>query len=94
MPYLRGHRLAGLFEDVSHRPTARAITPRPRQIFQSKPISQQSAPMAPVALTGSGLPLRAVASAATAVISFRYGPSKPVSRAISNSRGVRGSIGL
>ena len=34
------------------RPTARAITPRPRQTCHGKPSSQQIAPMAPVALIG------------------------------------------
>ena len=45
------------------RPTARAITPRPRQIRQSKPISQQIAPMAPVALIGRSPPYVRLASA-------------------------------
>ena len=44
-------------------PMARANTPTPRTIFHGRPSSQQIAPMAPVALTGSILPLARSASA-------------------------------
>ena len=37
-------------------PTARAITPMPRQACNGNPSSQQIAPIAPVAVTGNTLP--------------------------------------
>src|SRR5690349_4956713 len=37
----------------ARQPIARAITPKPRTIHQGNPNSQQIAPIAPVALTGS-----------------------------------------
>src|ERR1043166_8152473 len=76
------------------RPMARAMTPMPRTIFQGNPSSLEMAPMAPVALHGSGLLYMRSASLAIACISLTYDPVKPFSSAMANSRGARGSTGL
>ena len=75
-------------------PAVRASRAKPRSSSSGRPRSASAAPQTPAPLSGSVFPSTCGCIRPIASNSARCGPNCPSSRAISNSRGVRGSPSL